>query len=161
MQILPEIGLTQETKEFIDGFLLLIEQSLSDCDIAYERFASALAPVIEAEQMVREANSEAETDIDVDFKLITARKEHKNDVVNLRACLSLAQWLLKILDLTSLMVLGRSRECEDKVSELGERLVKTISNLENFVVSGQNEIDGMNYETLINNSTSKTWNPLI
>lgn len=162
MEILPEIGLTQESKEFINGLLPLIDSSLCHCEEEKEMFVDALVPIIEATQMVREADSGIETDVDVDFNLINARKEYKENLKKLQNNLDLTGWLLEIIKILSLMVLGRSREYEDRVSEFLERAITVRNDLKSLAISGQEDIVSMNYEIMISNSKdNKTWNPTI
>ena len=157
MHEIKDTDLIKEEKEFIEGILSLIEHTFEYGDIWYLSyyFASALQPIIEAEELVLEAGAGGyefndkdgnSMEIDVDLNLLIAQTDYKNFVVKIKRTLYIVNKLNSLLDTVSHIVHGKQHEYAEKIIELKKHVDTAILELNEDIISGQKDIDEIDKE---------------
>lgn len=142
MHQIKDTELTASEKYFIENSLKLIDDTFSafvDYNVDVENidhyFASALQPIIDAQELVREANSGVDVvdrtgnPIDVDFKLTTAEIEYQNFVVEIKRAHGVVSEMKNILDATYRVTQEKQNEYLVKMDEMKERIGSAIEKL--------------------------------
>ena len=131
--------LTKSENEFIKNSLVLIEETLTNGPIDLmnvgHHYASALAPVIDAEELVIEANRTIDlvekdgNSIDVDFKLLAEEIEYRNYITEIKRSPQIVAEILIILGVIRRITDGKSHEYSEKLTELEEIAANANQNL--------------------------------
>ena len=142
MHQIKDTELTASEKYFIENSLRLIDDTFSvfvDYNVDVENidvyFASALQPIIDAQELVRDANSGVDVvdrtgnPIDVDFKLTTAETEYQNFIVEIKRAHGVVSEMKNILDGIYHVAQGKQSEYLPKMDEMKERIEGAIAKL--------------------------------
>ncbi|HEY4507114.1 MAG TPA: hypothetical protein VJH71_03115 [Candidatus Paceibacterota bacterium] len=173
IQTIEPTYLTESEKDFADGLLTLCESILGDGDktnitTSIYFFPQAIEAITAANQAVLEANNGVEVKdrddnpIDVDYNLTLEQISFEKDIQILKRNLDLVKTLDQILNFLVAIVLGKEPSGYlEKIAELKGRFEEYVRQLRDFIVSGQEVIDELNYETLHSNATGKTWRQIM
>lgn len=158
MSEIKTTDLVESERNFVENLLDIVERELSfdgtnNIPGSHEYSPSALEPLIEAEQMIREADGGVEVTgkdgnlIDVDLKLAVAQIDYKNDVAQLKRNLGIANELSVILDIIDRVTLDKENEYYRRVTELRISVEKAITDLNEGIATGEKVVEEINKST--------------
>ena len=129
-----------DEKIFIDRLLALSTETVWNLDLCLRASLTAFGALCDT---LENANNEIEPlgYRDLDYELVIAQTEFKNDLVNLKRNLDVANELNKVLDSVSLIVHGKQHEYLEEITGIRKQVEEAISDLSNFIQRHQETVD--------------------